>query len=218
MGNSAELQPKKNRHTLLYSVIVGLYWLIAKMLFFMRFEGMDRIPKQIPCIFMANHQCMLDPITLALCVRDRELRFMGKKELFDLPVLGKLFRIAHGFPVDRGNVDMAAMRTAIEILAEGESLGIFPEGTRSHSGHMLPLLGGASMIALRSKCAVVPVYIDGNYRLFRRIVVRIGNPIEMNDLLEGRINKESCEQLTRRIEMQFSRLSGGKSLPVGIGE
>lgn len=212
----ADQKMPERRHihrTPVYTIIVYFYWLIAKIFFFMRFEGLERVPHGVPCILMGNHQCMLDPVTLALCARDRELRFMGKKELFEIPFLGKIFRMAHGFPVDRGNMDMSAIRTSIGVLAEGESLGIFPEGTRSHTGHMLPLLGGASMIALRGKCPVVPVYIDGNYRIFRPIVVRIGEPIKMDDLLAGRVNRESCEELTRRMETSFFKLSGGRSLP-----
>ena len=204
---------KHPRHTPLYTIIVVLYWIVAKLLFFMRFEGLEKIPKDGPCILMGNHQTILDPVTLALCVRNREIRFMGKKELFQNPVLGTIFRLAHAFPVDRGNADMAAMRTALGVLKDGDTLGIFPEGTRSSTGHMLPLLGGASMIALRSKCTVIPVYIDGNYRLFRPVTVRVGDPIEMADLTCGRINKETCDELTRRMEASFARLSGGRSLP-----
>ena len=213
MAETRKPEQRRVRRTPVYTIIVYLYWLIAKLFFFMRFEGLERVPKGVPCILMGNHQCLLDPVTLALCARDRELRFMGKKELFEKPVLGWIFRTAHGFPVDRGNMDMSAIRTAMGVLAEGESLGIFPEGTRSRTGHMLPLLGGASMIALRGRCPVVPVYIDGNYRIFRPIVVRVGEPIEMDDLLEGRVNRESCEELTRRMEASFAKLSGGRSLP-----
>ena len=61
---------------------------------------------------------------------------MGKKELFENKALGWAFRQVHGFPVDRGNMDMGAIRTAMGVLKAGETLGIFPEGTRSKSGHM----------------------------------------------------------------------------------
>ncbi|MGN0990990.1 MAG: lysophospholipid acyltransferase family protein, partial [Candidatus Ventricola sp.] len=144
---------------------------------------------------------------------DREIHFMGKKELWNNKLLGWAFTKVHGFPVDRGNMDMTAIRTAMNVLKDGDTLGIFPEGTRSKTGHMLPLLGGASMLALRSRCDVIPVYIDGNYKPFRRMVVRVGEPVAMDDLLAGRVTKESCEELTRRIEASFARLSNGKSLP-----
>ena len=206
-------QAGKEKRTPLYTIIVAVYWLIAKLFFFMRFEGLEKVPKGKACILMGNHQCLLDPITLALCARDREIRFMGKRELFEIPVLGKLFTIAHGFPVDRGNMDMAAMRMALNVLKEEHTLGIFPEGTRSKTGHMLPLLGGASLIALRSECPVVPVYIDGRYKIFRPIVVRIGDPIDTADLRARHVNKETCQELTERMEASFASLSNGRSLP-----
>ena len=77
----------------------------------------------------------------------------------------------------------------------------------------LPLLGGASLLALKSGCDVVPVYIEGHYKPFRRMVVHVGKPIEMADLRAGRMNKETCDALTERMEAAFARLSGGKSLP-----
>ena len=202
------------RHTFLYTFIVWfLYLIISKILFFVRIEGRENIPKDRNCVMMGNHQHIFDPLMLALCVPDREIHFMGKKELWNNKLLGWAFTKVHGFPVDRGNIDMAAIRTAMNVLKEGNTLGIFPEGTRSKSGHMLPLLGGASMLALRSKCDVIPVYIDGNYRLFHPMVVRVGKPVEMADLLEGRITRETTDALTARVEQAFAALSGGKSLP-----
>ena len=76
---------------------------------------------------------------------------------------------------------------------------------------MLPLLSGASMLALRSGCEVIPVYIDGRYKPFHRITVRVGRAVEMDDLRAGRVTKESCDALTGRIEEAFCALSGGKS-------
>lgn len=205
------LAPQKR--TFLYSAVVVLFYLVAKLLFFIRVEGRENIEKDKNIVLMGNHQCLLDPLCLALCVPDREIHFMGKKELWNNRFLGWLFTKAHGFPVDRGNVDMAAIRTAMGILKEGNTLGIFPEGTRSKTGHMLPLLGGASMLAFKSGCDVVPVYIDGNYRPFRRITVRIGAPISMQEIRGTFTGKTALDEVTRRMEASFAQLSGGKSLP-----
>lgn len=211
-NNNAQMKPLKR--TFLYTFIVWvLYLVISKILFFLKIEGKENIPKDRNCVMMGNHQHIFDPLMLALCVPDREIHFMGKKELWNNKLLGWAFTKVHGFPVDRGNIDMAAIRTAMGVLKDGNTLGIFPEGTRSKTGHMLPLLGGASMLALRSKCDVVPVYIDGNYKPFRRMVVRVGKPIEMDDLLAGRVTKDACDELNHRIEAEFVRLSNGKSLP-----
>ena len=208
---SNEMQPKKAKRTFIYTFIVLLYAIVVKIAFFMRIEGRENVPRDRNCVLMGNHQCLLDPVTLALCVPDREIHFMGKKELFENKLLGWVFRKVHGFPVDRGNLDMAAIRTAMGVLKDGDTLGIFPEGTRSRDGYMLPLLSGASMLALRSGCEVIPVYIDGRYKPFRRMTVRVGRAVEMDDLRAGRVTKESCDELTGRIEEEFYALSGGKS-------
>ena len=206
-------QMMKPERTFLYRLIVGLYWIIAKVLYGIRIEGKEYIPLDRNCIMMGNHQAIFDPLLLAACVPDREIRFMGKKELWNNKILGWAFTKVHGFPVDRGNMDMAAVRTALGVLKEGKTLGIFPEGTRSKTGHMLPLLGGASLMALRAGVDVVPVYIDGNYKPFTKMVVRAGKPIETADLRAGRVNKDTCDVLTGRMEQAFAQLSGGKSLP-----
>ena len=109
-------------------------------------------------------------------VRAGSARFTSwaRKSCLKTRSLGWVFRQVHGFPVDRGNMDMGAIRTAMGVLKEGETLGIFPEGTRSRTGHMLPLLGGASLLALKSGCDVVPVYIEGSYKPFHRMMVHVG--------------------------------------------
>lgn len=202
------------KRTFLYTFVVWfLYLIISKLFFFVRIEGRENIPKGKNCVMMGNHQHIFDPLMLALCVPDREIHFMGKKELWNNKILGWAFTKVHGFPVDRGNMDMTAIRTAMNVLKDGNTLGIFPEGTRAKGTHMLPMLGGAFMLALRSKCDVVPVYIDGNYKLFRPMVVRVGKPVEMDDLLAGRVTKESCDELTARVEAAFAKLSNGKSVP-----
>lgn len=204
---------KKPRRTLIYTVVMFLYAILVKIVFFMGIEGRENIPKGKNVVLMGNHQCILDPLTLALCTPDREIHFMGKKELFENRAFGWVLRKVHAFPVDRGNIDMGAVRTAMNVLKDGDTLGIFPEGTRSRTGHMLPLLGGASMIALKSGCDVVPVYIDGRYKPFRRMRVIVGQPVQMDDLRAGRMGRESIDALTARIEASFGQLSGGKSLP-----
>ena len=208
------LAPQKR--TFIYTFAVGVLWVVFKILFFMKFEGRENIEKGKNVVLMGNHQCMLDPVCLALCVPDREIHFMGKKELWNNKLVAWLWNEVHGFPVDRGNFDMGAIRTAMNILKSGASLGIFPEGTRDPGPEMLPLLSGASMLALRSKVDVVPIYIDGNYKPFRKMVVRVGKPVNMDDLTAGRVTKDSCEELTKRIEQRFFELSGGKSRPKAI--
>ena len=200
-----------------YQLILGLFAVVAKLLFFVRVEGKENIPEG-GCVIMGNHRAWVDPFFLALSARDREIRFMGKKELWGNKVFAWIASQVRGVPVDRGNVDMASIRMSMTVLKAGHTLGIFPEGTRSKGDSMLPLQGGASLLALRAKCPVVPMYIDGGYKLFHKVTVRVGKPVEMDDLLAGRITRETTDELTARIEAAFAKLSGGRSLPKAKAE
>lgn len=194
-----------------YQLAVNVLTVVCKLLFFVRVEGRENIPEGA-CVIMGNHRAWIDPFCLAMCARDREIRFMGKKELWGSKVFAWIAKQVRGIPVDRGSVDMASIRMSMTVLKAGHTLGIFPEGTRTRGDGMMPLQGGASLLALRSKCPVVPVYIDGEYKLFRPVVVRVGKPIQMDDLLAGRINKDTCDVLSDRIKAAFAELSGGRSL------
>ena len=195
-----------------YQLVMNLFTVVTKLLFFVCVEGKENIPEGA-CVIMGNHRAWIDPFFLALCARDREIRFMGKKELWGNKLFAWIAAQVRGIPVDRGNADMASIRMSMTVLKAGHTLGIFPEGTRSKGDSMLPLQGGASLLALRAKCPVVPIYIDGEYKLFHKIVVRVGKPVEMDDLLAGRITRETTDALTERIEAAFGKLSGGRSLP-----
>ena len=200
------MEAAKPRHTLLYSSAMALYAVLARLVFRMRFIGREHIPQVGSYIIMANHVCLLDPLTLAMCDRSREIHFMGKKELFRNRFLAWLWRQAHAFPVDRGKMDMSAIRTAMGVLKSGETLGIFPEGTRSRTGEMGPLLSGASMLAMRGRVPDGPVYIGGPYSPWQGMKVIIGAPLPFDDLLAEGVNKETCDRFTARMQDAFVRL------------
>ena len=196
----------KRRYTPLYTIIVFLYGILVKLLFFMKIEGRENVPKDRNCILMGNHQCLLDPVTLALCVPDREIHFMGKKELFENKVLGWIFRQVHGFPVDRGNMDMGAIRTAMGVLKEGETLGIFPEGTRHHDGKIGELETGISVLALKADVPVVPVYLGGAYRVGGKLRAAVGKPLDLDDLRQKRPDSETLNAVKERVSQALHAL------------
>ena len=121
-----------------YQLVLGLFTVITKLLFFVRVEGRENLPEGA-CIIMGNHRAWIDPIMLAMAARDREIRFMGKKELWGNKVFAWIASQVRGIPVDRGNADMASIRMSMTVLKAGHTMGIFPEGTRSKGDAMLPL-------------------------------------------------------------------------------
>lgn len=171
---------------------------IFAILFPARVQGAERIPAEGAVILCGNHISMLDPIIAGLSVR-RPVRFMAKEELFRFKPLGALITALGAYPVKRGATDMAAIRTSMKLLKEGEVLGIFPQGSREKDGEHLRMENGVGLMAQRSGAAVCPMRIVGPYRPFRRTPLFIGAPIDLQDL-EGRSDSLSIDTATRRIE------------------
>lgn len=146
------------------------------MLYKVKVSGSVDLEKDKGYIICSNHLNMFDPVFIA-CFTERQISFMGKKELFDKPILGGLFRKLSAFPVDRSKGDLGALKTAIEILSSNNVMAMFPEGTRSKTGELGEFKRGAALIASRADVPIVPVKIVGNYRLFSKMELRIGEPL-----------------------------------------
>ncbi|MFC4324155.1 lysophospholipid acyltransferase family protein [Litchfieldia salsa] len=164
--------------------------------------GQENVPKNDPVIICSNHIDNLDPPVVGITV-ERPVHFMAKEELFKVPVLGKLISKTNAFPVKRGMSDREALRKAMKILKDNEVLGLFPEGTRSKDGKLGKGLAGAGFFALRSNAVVIPCAIIGPYKIFGKIKVVYGQPIEMDHL---RQEKASAETVTEHIMAGIQQL------------
>ena len=102
------------------------------------------------------------------------LHIMAKKELFCNKIFDWVLRKLGAFPVDRGEGDIEAVKTALKAIKSGDNLLIFPEGTRVEQEGALPAKGGVAVIGIRSGAQFVPVYVEGNKRLFRRTRIIFG--------------------------------------------
>ncbi|BFH61766.1 lysophospholipid acyltransferase family protein [Paenibacillus azoreducens] len=165
--------------------------------------GLDNVPKEGGVLLCSNHISVRDPITVGIKI-SRQVKFMAKAELFKVPVLGMIVTNLGAFPVKRGGVSKESVKTSLKILRGGEVMGIFPEGTRhSDSGAAKK---GAATFALRSGAAVVPAAIIGNYKLFRKMKVIYGKPIDISefaDMDSGEAIEAVTEKIMSRIrEMQ----------------
>jgi 1-acyl-sn-glycerol-3-phosphate acyltransferase len=131
---------------------------------------------------------------------------MAKSELFKIPILGPILPKVCAFPVKRGVPDRQALRTALELLAQGQVVTIFPEGTRSPDGTLQKPELGVALIALRSGAPVVPVGISGSDRLlprgspiprFAHVTVRIGKPLyfPQEDVPTHTVREKIAEQI-----------------------
>jgi 1-acyl-sn-glycerol-3-phosphate acyltransferase len=133
-----------------------------------RVEGTGNIPVGV-CIFAANHVSNMDPLAFVPAI-PRRVGLLVKSELFRVPILAKAMRMAGFVPVERENREAAvgSVDEALKYLTEGLSFAVYPEGTRSRDGRMLPFKKGTFLMAVRAKVPVVPVSIIGAQDLMRK--------------------------------------------------
>ena len=158
--------------------------LITRILHPVTIEGMEKLP-QHGVLLCANHSSNWDPVILGVHLpKTYRLHAMAKEELFKNPFLNWLFRKLGAFPVSRGNTDIQSVKTAIQVIKNGDNLLIFPEGTVIRDGigiaDGLPphAKGGAAMIGVRTGAILVPVFMDGAKKPFHRTRVIFGDPYE----------------------------------------
>ncbi|MDD4766190.1 MAG: lysophospholipid acyltransferase family protein [Desulfotomaculaceae bacterium] len=139
-------------------------------------QGRENLPAGGGFLLVANHVSYWDPVVV-VCAFKRKVYYMAKAELFNIPVLAYVLKISGVFPVQRDITDRAAIRTALRLLADGQIVGIFPEGTRSHTGELLKPHLGAAMLAAKAKVPMIPVALIGTRGVFGRVKMIIGAPI-----------------------------------------
>lgn len=193
---------------MLYRIFRYLLRVIYTLLFRLEARGTENIPADGPVVLASNHLSLLDPPTVGIKIR-RKVHFMAKEELFKIPVFGPLIRAFGAFPVKRGGVSKDAIKSAISLLKEGNILGIFPEGTRNNQ-EGTAAKKGASMIAIRSGAAVVPVAIIGKYSLFRKMIVCYGKPIDLKPFIEEGA-PDMLEQVTDAIMARIREIAAQQS-------
>lgn len=169
---------------MLYRFARVVLWLVFRILYRFEATGISNLPKSGPVVLCSNHKSLIDPVTLGIGA-PRKIHYMAKEELFRIPLFNPLIRALGAFPVKRGGVSKEAIRTAIRVLEEDKVMGIFPEGTRK--GERIDGVGmgkrGAITIATRSGAAIVPVAIVGDYRLFRKLIMVCGAPLDLSAYL-----------------------------------
>ncbi len=147
------------------------------------------MPKKGGGILLVNHRSVLDPVIIGSVISKRSIRFMAKKELFDIFLLKTIIRKLGAFPVDRESADLSFMRKVIRLLThQQEVVLIFGEGTRNLdlSLPIMPLKTGFAFLAKRAKVPVIPAYATGVHDLLKlkirpKLMVSFGRPIMVED-------------------------------------
>jgi 1-acyl-sn-glycerol-3-phosphate acyltransferase len=184
--------------------------------FRMRRSGMEHIPKTGPVILAANHRSFLDPFVIGMLTR-RPVYYVAKRELFENPLQAWLLNRLGAFPVERGEGDEQSMSTARAILARGDCLVIFPEGTRIRGGRLHSPKRGVGRLALETGAPIVPVAVLGTDRVRRgalirpcRVRVRCGAPLRFPrvDRPSPMLATAVTERVWPCVELQWHWLGG----------
>lgn len=175
---------------------------------------LDELPREGPLIIAANHASNLDAVVIGswLIPRlGRRIHWLGKKELFDWPLIGWAAANGGVHPVDRGAADVEAFRLAQRILDEGHILFVFPEGTRSRDGVLQEARDGLALLAIRTGAPVVPLGIAGSHRVWPRgqrlphpggrVTMRVGAPFHPVDELPAGIPRSAAKGLVTKLIM-----------------
>lgn len=158
-----------------YQTMWVIFSPIFHVLYPLEVQGLENVPVDEPVLICANHSHALDPVLLGLAMpRTTKLQIMAKKQLFQVPVLGRLITRLGAFPVDRGHSDIGAVKKSIQCLRDGYHLVVFPEGTRVAEHEKAAAKGGVAMIAIRSGVKLLPVFISMDKKVFHKVKISFG--------------------------------------------
>ena len=140
----------------------GLRWAGIRL----EVDGLEKVPGDGPLIFMGNHQGNFDILALSLAI-PRRFSWVAKKELFQIPVFGGAMRRAGYIPLDRsdGRRALKSMNDAAARIRSGSSVMVFPEGTRTKDGNLLPFKRGGFLLAAKAQVPIVPFTINGSTKI-----------------------------------------------------
>ena len=171
----------------MYNFVRILLSIFYKTFYKVTIVNKEKIENAKGVVISGNHLSNHDPL-LFPAFFEKNIRFIAKEELFKIVFVKQALEATGAIPIKRGTFDRTAINNSIKLLKEGEVIGIFPEGTRSHSKDLD--LGqshnGASFIATRAKTKIIPFAIipNKNFRIFSSIKIVIGDEIDAASLKE----------------------------------
>lgn len=157
--------------------------------------GTENIPKDKnePLIYCGNHRTYADPPLIVVTAK-RHVRFLAKEELRKNPFFAFLGVVFDGIYVKRDSKDVTALKTTLKALKNGESIALFPEGTRNGIEKGQKVKDGAAFMAVKSGAKVIPVGISGGEKPFKKMTIKYGEPLDYS----GR-SKDELEEITQEI-------------------
>jgi len=185
----------------LYSFLKKIAVVVFKAMYRINVYGKENIEDKENrgnIIICANHTHEFDPIIISI-MYPRQIFWMAKKQLFKNKIVASFLSKLGAFPVDREETDLSTIKKSLNILKEDGVLGIFPEGTRVKKIDLENAKPGVGLIALKSNAAILPVYIDGNYKLFSKINIYFGKEIDLSEYQNKKPTKDDYLFISKKI-------------------
>ena len=190
-----------------YYLLCFVTRILLRLLFRIHVEGVGNIPRVGPFLIAPNHNSFLDPVVTGAFI-PRDVCYMARDTLFDIPFLGWLVRVCHSFPVRRDRPYPQTMKRALKVLKEGKGLVLFPEGTRSITGKLQRGGPGVGMLASHTGAPVVPTAIAGTEKALpinahwirlEKVRVHFGRPIYPSQVEVGKDRRRLYQELTDEV-------------------
>ncbi|MDF2594379.1 MAG: 1-acyl-sn-glycerol-3-phosphate acyltransferase [Clostridia bacterium] len=169
-------------------------------------QGMENLPKKGPVLYVANHKSIFDIVVLVSLINDPCI-YIGKKEVAKMPIVGKWFDALGCIYIDREDIrqSLTAIISGINELKDGQSVVIFPEGTRTSSKEIKDFKEGSFKLATKTKVPIVPIALQDTYKIFEekkgvkkaKVYVNIGEVIYQEQL--GQEEKKKLPQYVQSI-------------------
>ena len=190
-------------------IIKFLFKIGAIVMYRPKIKGKQNLPKDTAAIICPNHVHALDSAVM-VAMNKRKINVLAKEELFKnkfLCFIADLFGI---YPVKRDSKSMESIKISLRLLKNKEMLMIFPEGTRNGMQKGVKPKDGAVKLAIKANVPIIPVGMQGEFKLFKKVKVNIGEPIYYGDYKEGINNKELLEELTEELMKRIVELRDEK--------
>lgn len=205
-----------------YWVIRGVLKPLLRALYRIRVEGVENIPRKGPAIIAANHRSFLDSFFIPLVVRRRKVIYLAKADYFSSWKTAWFFKAAGQISTERGGGKKSeqSLEIALEVLSDGNLLGIYPEGTRSPDGYLHRGRTGVARLALAAGVPVIPCGLTGteevmpkNAKLPRlggrpQVGLRFGKPLDFSRYEGKERDRFVLRSVTDEIMYEVMRLSG----------
>lgn len=181
-----------------YRIMRFITLFLFRIFFKINVYGRENEPSIGKTIVCSNHANNLDPIFVSLAI-NRQVNWMAKKELFKNKILSWFIKKLGAFPINRGETDIKAIKTALRILKDEKILGLFPEGTRVENMNLDNVKAGAGLLAIKSKANILPVYIDSKYNIFSKVDIYIGKPLDISKYYNKKLSSKEYEEVSKII-------------------